>query len=82
MITITLRANHDKMRDAFKIQRIYGVLVSYPGNDRFALYLFEGNHSFLVEFPNFTTQISDEMLQRLYEFVPREGVRIEPIIYQ
>ncbi|GAB4581724.1 MAG: DNA polymerase III subunit alpha [Anaerolineales bacterium] len=82
MVTITLRANHDKLRDALKIQRIYGVLVSYPGVDRFALYLFEGNRSFLIEFPNFTTQISDEMLQRLYEFVPREGVRIEPIIYQ
>lgn len=82
MITITLRANHDKLRDALKIQRIYGVLVSYPGNDRFALYLFEGKHAFLIEFPNFTTQISDEMLQRLYEFVPREGVRIEQIIYQ
>jgi DNA polymerase-3 subunit alpha len=82
MVTITLRANHDKVRDALKIQRIYGVFVSYPGDDRFALYLFEGNRSFLIEFPNFTTQISDEMLQRLYEFVPREGVRIEPIIYQ
>jgi DNA polymerase III subunit alpha len=81
MVTITLRANHDKIRDALKIQRIYGVFVSYPGYDRFALYLFEGNRSFLIEFPNFTTQISDEMLQRLYEFVPREGVRIEPIIY-
>ncbi len=82
MITITLRANHDKIRDALKIQRIYGIFVSYPGDDRFALYLFEGNRSFLIEFPNFTTQISEELLQRVYEFVPREGVRIEPIIYQ
>ena len=82
MLTIILRANSDQLRDALKIQRIYGVLISYPGNDRFAFYMFEGSKSFLVEFPNFTTGICDELITRLQETVGPENIRTEPIIYQ
>ncbi|MFQ5617289.1 MAG: hypothetical protein ACE5GO_12625, partial [Anaerolineales bacterium] len=79
MITVTLRSNGDKLRDALKIQRIYGIFVSYPGDDSFALYLFEGDQSFLIEFPNFTTKVCDEMLSRLHEFVPGENVYVESV---
>ncbi len=81
MLTITLRANGDKMRDALKIQRIYGTIISYPGDDRFALYLFEGERSFLIEFPNYTTRICDELLSRLYEFLPQDSLRVESLAY-
>jgi DNA polymerase-3 subunit alpha len=79
MLTITLQANGDKLRDVLKIQRIHGTIISYPGHDRFVLYLFEGERSFLIEFPNNTTRICDELLARLYEFVPPENVLIEAL---
>ncbi len=82
MLTVTLRANGDRVRDALKIQRIYGMVISYPGIDRFAFYVFEGVKSYLVEFPNDTTGINDELLARLREINGVEAVNVEPIIYQ
>jgi DNA polymerase-3 subunit alpha len=81
MLTITLRANGDRLRDALKIQRIFGTVISYPGDDHFAFYVFEGQRSYLVEFPNFTTGINDEMLARLRGITGVETITVEPIYY-
>ncbi|HUF38421.1 MAG TPA: DNA polymerase III subunit alpha [Anaerolineales bacterium] len=82
MLTVTLRANGDRLRDALKIQRIFGLLISDPGIDRFAFYVFEGPKSYLVEFPNYTTRIHEELVAALRGIMGVESVQIEPIIYQ
>ncbi len=81
-LIIVQRSNGDQFRDALKIKRVYNLLISYPGHDRFALYVFEGGRSYLLEFPNFTTGICDELLTRLAEVVGQENLQVEPIIYQ
>jgi DNA polymerase-3 subunit alpha len=82
MLTVTLKANGDRLRDALKIQRIFGLLISDPGIDRFAFYVFEGPKSYLVEFPNYTTRVHEEMLTALKGISGVESVQVEPIIYQ
>ncbi len=82
MLTVTLRANGDRLRDALKIQRIFGLVISFPGKDRFAFYVFEGSRSYLVEFPNYTTHVSEELLERLKAISGVETVTVEPIVYQ
>lgn len=82
MLTITLKANGDRMRDQLRIQRIFGMLISHPGADHFAFYVFEGSKSYLVEFPNYTTHIDEELLASLREISGIEGLQVEPIIYQ
>jgi DNA polymerase III subunit alpha len=82
MITVILRSTGDKTRDALKVRRIHGLASSYPGNDRFALKVFERNRGYLVEFPNFTTQYCPELVTTLCLLVGQENVRIEPITFQ
>jgi DNA polymerase-3 subunit alpha len=82
MLTILLRPSRDKVRDNIRIRQIYGTLITYPGKDRFAFQVFERGRGYLIEFPNFTTGLCPELINRLKAFIPAEQVRIEPITFQ
>ena len=82
MITVVMRSTRDKTRDVLRMRRIHGTVMSYPGNDRFAFHVFEQGHGYLVEFPNFTTQLCPELISRLRLLVGSENVRIEAITFQ
>jgi DNA polymerase III subunit alpha len=82
MITIMLRSMGDKVRDNLRIRQIYGTLITYPGNDRFAFQMYESGRGYLVEFPNFTTGLCPDLLNRLKEFVPAEYIKVEPLTFQ
>lgn len=82
MITVLLRPTGDKVRDGLRLRQVYGTLISYPGNDRFAFLVYEGGRGFQIEFPNFTTGLNPELLHRLYKLVGPENVRTEPIKFQ
>ena len=82
MVTIVLRSSQDKVRDNLRIRQIYGTLIAFPGNDRFALHVFERGHGYLIEFPNFTTKVCPELISRLNKFIPADQLRVEPITFQ
>jgi DNA polymerase-3 subunit alpha len=82
MVTLILRPTADAVRDQVRIRQIYGTLIAYPGKDRFAFQVFENGRGFLIEFPNFTTHVCPEMLNRLKAFIAPENVRVEPITFQ
>jgi DNA polymerase III subunit alpha len=82
MITIVLRSMGDKMRDNLRIRQVYGTLITYPGNDRFAFQVYERGRGYLVEFPNFTTGLCPDLLNRLKEFVQAENIKVEPLTFQ
>lgn len=82
MITIVLRPSGDVVRDNLRIRQIYGTLIAYPGRDRFAFQVFESGRGYLIEFPNFTTGMCQELITRLRAFVFPENLRIEPITFQ
>ncbi|MEI7987878.1 MAG: DNA polymerase III subunit alpha [Chloroflexota bacterium] len=77
IITVILRSNGDKKRDEIRLKQIVGTFMSFPGNDRFVFQIFEREHGFLIEFPNFTTQYCIELLDRLKKFVSQEDLIIE-----
>jgi hypothetical protein len=81
MITVILRSSGDKTRDALRMRRIYGVLSTFPGNDRCAFHIFERGHGYLLEFPNFTTGWCPELISRLNFLVGADNVRVEPITF-
>jgi len=82
MLKLVLRANGDRERDARRLKRVYGLLHSYPGKDRFTMYIFENGNYYLIEFPNETTGISPELIHKLVELVGEENVQVEPIQIQ
>jgi hypothetical protein len=79
MITVVMRSCGDKVRDNLRLRKAFGVLFSYPGNDRYAFLVYERNRGFRVEFPNFTTGLCPELMARLSELVGAENVLVETI---
>jgi len=79
MITVVMRSCGDKVRDNLRLRKAFGVLFSYPGDDRFAFLVYERNRGFRVEFPNFTTGLCPELIARLNELVGAENVSVETI---
>ena len=82
MITVILRPRADKVRDNLLLRRVFGMMISYPGNDRFAFHIFENRRGHLLEFPNLTTGMNPELMERLNKLVGPENIRIEPITFQ
>jgi DNA polymerase-3 subunit alpha len=82
MITILLRSCGDKVRDKLRMRRLFGELIRYPGNDRFAFHIFEKGRGHLMEFPNLTTGICPELIDFLNMMVGPENVRVESILFQ
>jgi DNA polymerase III subunit alpha len=79
MITVVMRSCGDKVRDNLRLRKAFGVLFSYPGNDRFAFLVYERNRGFRVEFPNFSTGLCPELIARLNELVGAENISVETI---
>ncbi len=82
MITVILRPKADKVRDKLLLRRIFGLMISQPGNDRFALHIFERGRGHLLEFPNLTTCITPELVARIAGLVGADNIRVEPITFQ
>jgi hypothetical protein len=79
MITVILRTCADKVRDNLRLRQCYGILISYSGHDRFALQIFERNRGYRIEFPNYTTLFSPELVGRLASIVGADNVIVEPL---
>jgi hypothetical protein len=76
-----IRATGDKTRDVLRLRRIHGTIMSFPGNDRFAIHVFEQGRGYRMEFPNDTTGICPELTSRLHGLVGQDNVHIEPITF-
>ncbi len=81
-ITITLRSTGDKERDKRRIKTLYGTLISYHGRDKFSFQIFENGKGHLIDFPNDTTRICPELLERLKKLMGEESWRVEEITFQ
>lgn len=82
MMTVTLRPSGDPERDRRRIKNIYFILMSKPGKDRFQFQIFEGGKGHLIDFPNDTTRITPEIIERLKKLIGEECWRIEEITFQ
>ncbi|MHC1740226.1 MAG: DNA polymerase III subunit alpha [Anaerolineaceae bacterium] len=82
MVTVILRANGEKDRDIRRLKRVHGLLRSSPGNDHFCFYIFENGSRHFLDFPNDTTGVNSQLIDRLVELVGTENVQIETIKFQ
>jgi hypothetical protein len=82
IITIFMHPTNDNDRDRRRIKNVYGILISAHGKDRFQFQVFENGRGHLIDFPNDTTRICADMLDRLRKLMGEEAWRIEEITYQ
>jgi DNA polymerase-3 subunit alpha len=81
-ITVVLRSTGDKEHDRRRIKTIYGTLISFHGKDRFSFHIFEEGKGHLIDFPNDTTRVCPEVLERLKKLMGEESWRVEEITFQ
>jgi hypothetical protein len=81
-ITVMLRATGDKERDKRRIKTLYGTLISFHGKDRFSFQIYENGKGHLIDFPNDTTRVCTEVLDRLRKLMGEENWRVEEITFQ
>jgi DNA polymerase-3 subunit alpha len=81
-ITVILRSTGDKDHDRRRIKTIFGTLISFHGKDRFSFQIFENGSGYLIDFPNDTTRVCHEMLERLKKLMGEESWRVEEITFQ
>jgi len=81
MITLVLRPSGEAPRDIRRIGRLHGTFISYPGKDRFQFQIFENGRGHLIDFPNDTTRLCPELIEKLRQAIGEENIRIEPILY-
>lgn len=81
-ITVNLRSSGNKEEDRRRIKTIYGTLISFHGRDRFSFQIFENGGRYLIDFPNDTTRICPELIQRLAKLMGEENWRVEEITFQ
>lgn len=79
MVSVIFRQTGDKLRDTYRMHRAHGILVSYPGVDRFAFLLYERGRGYQIEFPNLTTGLNPELVSRLQKLVGAENVQVETL---
>jgi hypothetical protein len=82
MITVILRSTHDRNRDVRRMKSVQGLMQSVPGRDHFTFHIIEDGRRCLIEFPNHTTGITPELLNRLEKLVGKANYRVDPIILQ
>jgi DNA polymerase-3 subunit alpha len=82
MITVILRPTGDPRRDIRRISRLHGTFISFPGKDKFAFQIFENERGYMIEFPNDTTLLCEELMDQIKNTVGEANIRIEPILFQ
>jgi DNA polymerase-3 subunit alpha len=82
MVTVILHATGEKDRDIRRLKHVHGLLRSCPGNDHFCFYIFENGYRHFLDFPNDSTRVNSQMLDKLVELVGNENVQIETIKFQ
>jgi len=79
IITVSIRPNGNLERDKRRLKNIHGVLIAFPGKDKFSFQIFEGYRGHLIDFLNYNTRVCPEMLARLKKVLGNEEWRIEDI---
>ncbi len=75
-VRITLRRSGHPDRDQRKMQRIYGTLISYPGNDSFSFVLTGDGPTVEIEFSPQTTHYCANLEAQLTRIVGQEAVQV------
>jgi hypothetical protein len=82
LVKVFLRSTGDRKRDSLRMRRVYGLLTSYHGSDRFAVYVFEGSQRYHLEFPNDSTGYCPELHSQLLDLLGDANVQIEQLRLQ
>jgi DNA polymerase III subunit alpha len=77
---VTIPRSADMERTIRRLGYVYDLLASYPGDDRFSLYVENGGRGRIqIDFPNNTTGHCVELEQKLRELLGAGTLQVEPL---
>ena len=82
LLTVRLASTGDTQRDARRMRRVHGLLLSYPGVDRFVFHVFEASRQYHLEFPNSTTGFCKDLFTQLTILLGEGMVAVERLRLQ
>jgi DNA polymerase-3 subunit alpha len=82
LLTVRLASTGDTQRDARRMRRVHGLLLSYPGGDRFVFHVFEASRQYHLEFPNSTTGFCRDLFAQLTILLGEGMVAVERLRLQ
>ncbi len=82
LLTLTIHRTGDSAKDRRRLQRIHGVIIQYPGQDRFRFVIppldpDSGQRPAVMAFPNHPICINDDLLDWLIRTLGEENVQVE-----
>lgn len=77
-IIITIPRSGDGPRDLLRMRKVHGLLVDNPGKDKFFFEIPNDKEDDItqIEFPNQTTTIDDELLEKLNKIISNENIAV------
>jgi DNA polymerase-3 subunit alpha len=82
MVTVVIKATGEKERDIRRLKRVHGLLRANPGSDHFCLMIHENGSRHFLDFPNDTTGVNPDLIDKLVELVGSENVQVENVRLQ
>ncbi len=73
-LMIYLKRSEDTDKDRRRLARLHGILVSYPGKDRFTIVIEDRKQAYKMEFPNHTTSDCEELRRDLESIVGIDNI--------
>jgi hypothetical protein len=80
-MTILLLSTGNFEADRKRVKQIYDTVISYEGKDRFSFQLRENNQSYLIDFPDVTTRVCTELLDKLRVLMGEDSWRVEKLLF-
>jgi DNA polymerase III subunit alpha len=78
-ICITLSSCGDKSKDVRRIRRLHDILISRPGKDHFAFQVKEKGWVYQIDFPNYTTGLTETLVRKLEGMLGSSNIQIWPL---
>jgi hypothetical protein len=72
-LMIYFHRSDDPDKDRRRLTRLHGILISYPGQDRFTIVIEDGRQSLKMEFPNHTTAYCEDLHRDLLAVIGDES---------
>lgn len=76
-LVVTIHSCGELQKDMRRIKHIHGYLSSHPGQARFSFCIAEADHLYEIDFPNDSTDTSDDLLEGLVQIVGEDHVKID-----
>ncbi len=79
LLTLVVRRSGDDERDRKRLRRLHGYLTQYPGQDRFRFELVGNGKRAVLDFPDNTIEINDDVLDFAERMLGADSVFVEPL---